>query len=374
MKNQRLKLFVLLLAAVLLISGCAVPSVKPETPPTPATVYGETPAKVEGKVLLNGAPLSALYEAEGVLYLEESEFLLAVDGETKPSLGSDNHTIAVTVGETAVTYETAPAAGGAHAVFDGKRWYLPCDDLLGKLGYHLFEDEAENCRYFTAYPTAETVYKGVEVPILMYHAVSNEMWGVEELFVSPERMEEQLQYLTENGYTPIWFEDLAQIETIQKPVILTFDDGYADNCTKLLPLLKKYNVKATVFLITKSVGAEHYLTEAQMKKMLDSGLVSFQSHTATHPDLSACSEAELREEMLDSKRYIAKMTGKEPFVLCYPMGKWSEKSLEMTAEYYEYGIFMTGKTFVSGETDPVRVYRKYVARSTTLNQFKNMIG
>ncbi|MBQ8548998.1 MAG: polysaccharide deacetylase family protein [Lachnospiraceae bacterium] len=373
MNNRVVRLWAVLCIVLLLLSGCAAPAPQQEEGQKPVTVYGETPTQVKGEILLNGAPLTALYEADGELYLEESEFLLAVEGETNPSLGTDNHTISVTVGEQTVTYETAPKEG-AHAIFDGKRWYLPCEDLMEKLGYHLFEDAEENCRYITAYPKAETLYKGVEVPVLMYHAVGNDLWGTEQLFVSPASMEEQLKYLKENGYTPIWFEDLAHVETIEKPIILTFDDGYGDIYTNLYPLLKEYEVKATVFLITGSIGGDHYLTEKQIQKMYSSGYVSIQSHTVTHPDLSECSEEELKEELLKSKGVIAKLTGKEPFVLCYPKGKWSKESLEMTDMYYEYGVFMSGEPFVTGETDPLRIYRKYISRSTTLDQFKSMIG
>lgn len=365
-------LVALLMALVLSFSGCAAPSQGGEQPPINATVYGKTPERLEGQTLLNGAPLSGLYQADGELYLEETEFLLAVKAKTKPSLGVENHTITVTFEEKSVTYETAPADGGAHAIFDGKKWYLPCRDLMTKLGYHLYEDG--DCRYLTAYPKADTLYKGKEVPILMYHAVSNDLWGIEELFVSPENMEEQLQYLTENGYTPIWFEDLAHIETIEKPVILTFDDGYADNATHLLPLLKKYNVKATVFLIPNCVGTDHYMTEKQVQKLIDSGLVSIQSHTMSHPELSSCNAERVEKELKEAKSYIAKMTGKEPFVLCYPMGKTNEMVLKKTAELYEYGVYMSGKIFVTGQTERTKIYRKYVSRNTSLNQFKNMVG
>ena len=90
---------------------------------------------------------------------------------------------------------------------------------------------------------------GISVPIFMYHAVGNDCWGEESLFVKPEELEKQLQYLSENGYETIFFEDLAHIEQYEKPVMLTFDDGYDDNNTNLLPLLQKYGMKATIFLI-----------------------------------------------------------------------------------------------------------------------------
>lgn len=96
---------------------------------------------------------------------------------------------------------------------------------------------------------------GVSVPVLMYHAVGDDCWGEESLFVKPEELEKQLQYLSENGYETIFFEDLSHIEQYEKPVILTFDDGYDDNAEKLLPLLRKYDMKATIFLIAGDVGS-----------------------------------------------------------------------------------------------------------------------
>ena len=124
---------------------------------------------------------------------------------------------------------------------------------------------------------ALSIEQSVNVPVLMYHAVSDNMWGIDELFVSPSSMEEQLRYLVDNGYEPIWFSDLAELEQYEKPVILTFDDGYDDNYTELLPLLQKYNVKATVFMIADAMGMQHKMTEEQVREMADSGLVSIRA-------------------------------------------------------------------------------------------------
>lgn len=118
---------------------------------------------------------------------------------------------------------------------------------------------------------------GVRVPVLMYHAVGDDCWGEESLFVKPEELEKQLQYLSENGYETIFFEDLSHIEQYEKPVLLTFDDGYDDNAETLLPLLQKYGMKATIFLIAGDVGKPHKLTRAQLAELVQSGL-------AQHPE------------------------------------------------------------------------------------------
>lgn len=98
-----------------------------------------------------------------------------------------------------------------------------------------YVDDETGLRYLTPGAARFSIEQSVNVPVLMYHAVSDNMWGIDELFVSPASMEEQLRYLVDNGYEPIWFSDLAELEQYEKPVILTFDDGYDDNYTELLP-------------------------------------------------------------------------------------------------------------------------------------------
>lgn len=359
------RFFAILCIGILILSGCA------PVEPAPDPVYDTAPDRVETGITVGGVPLENLYKGAETYYIEAESLLSVLGGTAQADLGIESHTLTVTAENWSRTY----ISGGetANALYDGTKWYLPYEELLTELGYHLFEDTAQNHRYYTVYPKADGLYGGAEVPILMYHAVSDDLWGISGLFVSPSEMEKQLKYIVDNGYTPIFFEDLANIETIEKPVILTFDDGYDDNYTNLFPLLKRYNVKATVFMITGSIGAEHYLTAEQISEMQASGLVSFQSHTASHPDLGSCTAEELDAEMLQSKSTLAQITGKEPFVLCYPMGKWSDLSLEKTAEYYEYGIFMSGKTYVTGQTDRVKIYRKYVSRTTSLDSFAGML-
>ena len=68
---------------------------------------------------------------------------------------------------------------------------------------------------------------------------------------------------------------------------LTLDDGYEDNYTNLFPLLKKYQAKATISVVTGSIGQPGILTADQIREMSDSGLVEFASHTVTHPHLTS---------------------------------------------------------------------------------------
>ena len=208
----------------------------------------------------------------------------------------------------------------------------------------------------------------------MYHGVAETTWGAAELFVRPVDMEAQLQYLTENGYTPIFFEDLARVDEIEKPVLLTFDDGYVDNYTELFPLLQKYQVKATIFVIAGTVDYNpNNLTSAQIREMSDSGLVSIQSHTQTHPYLSQLTRAQQEWELTQSKLTLTRITGKEPYVLAYPVGDTNQNTLELAALHFKQAIIMNGGDYHTS-TDPYQIPRWYVSRQSTLSAFVDMVS
>ena len=366
------RVFCFLTVLILLVSSCA-------KAPAPQPVYGIAPQKSAEGVTIQGNPLPALFEQEGKLYVRMADFATAIGGTFEVTEGLEIHTAKFTkgLGEINFTTDSLPPEGVctlylSGSIYDGTDWYHPLEEVMKYYDHHSFRDEENKHTYYTEYPLAEELAEGYKVPTLMYHAVSDDCWGYPSLFVSPANLEKQLQYLAENGYTTITFEDLARIDQIEKPVLLTFDDGYEDNYTELFPLLKKYNAKATVFMIMNCVGKEIYLNAEQIKEMDASGLVSFQSHTMTHEFLSTRTPEQLEHELYDSKLALARLIGKEPFVLCYPTGKYSEASIKATGEYYQFGLLMSGKNYVTGD-DPLKITRKYIARSTTLESFKAML-
>ncbi len=250
--------------------------------------------------------------------------------------------------------------------------YIPMYPVVEALGYPLWEDTQFSTTFITPSAAAFEIPVNVQVPVLMYHAVGDDLWGEAELFVSPEDMEAQLQYLVENGYDPIWFSDLKNIEDYDKPVILTFDDGYDDNYDILLPLLQKYNVKATVFVLAGLLDQPHKMPWSEVSAMAQSGLVSIQSHGMHHPDMATLSEEELIFELGDSKISITRMSGKIPHVICYPSGSYSDLTLEVAARYYNFGIKMNGYMYDTWD-DPFLVNRYYISRYTSLGKFASYI-
>jgi peptidoglycan/xylan/chitin deacetylase (PgdA/CDA1 family) len=184
--------------------------------------------------------------------------------------------------------------------------------------------------------------------ILMYHSISDTAWQV-----TAKKFEAHIRYLSENGYTFIFPEEIHTCDKYNKPVIITFDDGYRDNYETALPVLKKYNVKAVIFMITDYIGKDGWLTENQIKELEDGGLVRVEPHTRTHTDLSQITPAGVREQIETSNNALKKITGRSHKVFAYPYGGFNDDVKKIAAEYYDIA-FATGN---GDQRDMMILYR-----------------
>lgn len=389
--------------ACLLLSGCgsvtSETTLPPETPPpliqteptettipipettVPPTTEPEIVLEAGVTVVADGDTLaSGSVISDGVTYVKAVEFFAALDGGECSGSDEMGYTLLWKDGEYAVRPEnegmirdgkTLVLASPVLTRRDGI--WIPVEEFCAMLDISLLSDPAKETLYCTSVATDWDWELGVNIPILMYHGVTDDVWGAAELFVSPADMEAQIKYLVENGYDTITFEDWSHLEDFDKPVMLTYDDGYLDNYEELFPILQKYNAKATIFAITTSVDRdERTMTSEQARQMHQSGLVSIQSHTFSHPHLSECDAEELEKQMLWSKLHVARMTGYEPFVICYPYGDSDSEARDVAANYYNFGLNMTGGLYTTS-SDVFQIPRYYVARTTTLSEFIDMV-
>ena len=133
---------------------------------------------------------------------------------------------------------------------------------------------------------------GVRVPILLYHNITDKQSDASNM--TSEAFEAHIQALSDAGYTAVSLDQLrAYVERGEplpaRPVVITFDDGYTSNFTLAYPILKKYNMKATIFSIGISAGRDTYrnsdqpihphFSYEQAREMIASGLISVQSHS-----------------------------------------------------------------------------------------------
>ena len=333
--------------------------------PEPEEIPEPEPLPEGAEILLFGARASTLTDGKTLFVdcalLEEFAGVDIASADDAVTLGLDGQ-------ETVVSLVRSDELHAGDGFLQDGAAYVPLEAILELPG--IVSGAAEDgTLYFARQLTLSSPAENVNVPVLMYHAVSDDLWGYWDLFVSPQTIEEELLYLQENGFETIWFEDLSHVEDYEKPVILTFDDGYDDNYTELFPLLQKYNAKATIFVIPKAIGTPHKMTAEQIYELSQSGLVSIQSHTYSHGNLSTMDEETLVFEMEESQKYLAALTGQVPYAVCYPEGTRSELSIEVAGRYYEYGLLMNGQLYNTSD-DPLRVKRFYVPRGYDLGSFR----
>lgn len=217
-----------------------------------------------------------------------------------------------------------------------------------------------------------------KVPILIYHFIDEYKGiGSKELYVTPENFKKQMTYLRNQGYTLLTFERWKDINKVNKPIFITIDDGYKNNLTafEIFQQLKteRFQPQGTFFVISDFIGRANRLSKGDLKLLADSGLISIQSHTATHPDLTKGEN--LTYELKESKEKIQKITGKPVIALAYPYGNTNEQVVEETKKYYLYGLTTTpGPYSKSGFKNELyylpRIYIKY---STTLDDFMKLV-
>ncbi len=169
----------------------------------------------------------------------------------------------------------------------------------------------------------------INVPILTYHyirinPVSFDRLGF-ALSVTPADFAAQMDWLRDSGYHPITAGDLhAYLRGARglpsKPVILTFDDGYADFYTTALPILRAHDFRATAYVVSGFVGWPNYMTAAQVVEADRSG-IEIGSHTVNHPNLTNLSSVSVHSQLIDSKRFLENLLGHPVTSFCYPSGK-----------------------------------------------------
>ncbi|MGM9630260.1 polysaccharide deacetylase family protein [Butyricicoccus sp.] len=201
----------------------------------------------------------------------------------------------------------------------------------------------------------------ISVPVAMYHSVTDEGKSPGQYVISPSMLESDLKYLAERGYQTVTVTDLVAYvkegtALPEKPVMLTFDDGYYNNYCNAYPLLKQYGMRAVLspvgtlteqFSESDDTGHEvwSYCTGIQLKEMSDSGVMEMQNHSFDFHSLSprrGClrksgeDEASYRETFIsDTQRaqeMFAALDIPEPVCYTYPYGACNDETDALVKE------------------------------------------
>jgi peptidoglycan/xylan/chitin deacetylase (PgdA/CDA1 family) len=173
----------------------------------------------------------------------------------------------------------------------------------------------------------------------MYHYVSVPPPDADkyrlDLSVTPANFEAQMEYLAVEGYHPVRLAVLADHllggpPLPSKPIVITFDDGYADNYENAFPILRSYKFPATFFVITQFIEERRpgYMTWDQLEDMAIEGM-DIGSHSINHPDLRGKSRAVQVSEIAGSKVMIESRIGTPVESFSYPAGKFDARTIEV---------------------------------------------
>lgn len=208
------------------------------------------------------------------------------------------------------------------------------------------------------YPKSLTVSENqedIKLPIIMYHHMLKEGKLIGDYCITPTQFEEDLKYIKNNGYTTISADDLMEfyenhIDLPEKPILITFDDGYESSFTYAFPLLKKYNMKAIISIIgnysdlysnvptcEKSVSYSH-ITWDEAKIMQSSGLIEIGNHTYNLHSIkngikgvvknndNNFYDNVVRNDINKLQEKIEKKLGIKTLIFAYPFGNRNEKT------------------------------------------------
>lgn len=196
-------------------------------------------------------------------------------------------------------------------------------------------------------PDGDALFRLVEVPILMYHYV--EPWPPapdqvrQGLTVTPEDFAAQMGYLHDNGYVTVSLYDVVAALAVgqalpEKPVVITFDDGYHTLMEYAVPVLEQHGYTGTVFVITQLMDEDfpQYITWAQAEQLNAQGWM-IEPHTKTHEQLAGRGRDFQLYQMLGSIQTVEAHIGRTPRFLAYPSGQFDELSVQLARELHLWG-------------------------------------
>lgn len=182
--------------------------------------------------------------------------------------------------------------------------------------------------------------KNLEIPIFLYHHIVKEESEIQYDYMqtTEKTFEEQIRGLENLGYHFISYQDLidynnGQKKLYKKSCVLTFDDGCKDIYTNAYPILQKYNIPFTMFVVTNAVGADGCASWKELKEMQDSGLALIASHSTNHTEFNKLSVEETLENIDSSYKALEENLGEQKTkIFTYPYGLYSQEQLEPLKE------------------------------------------
>lgn len=220
------------------------------------------------------------------------------------------------------------------------------------------------------------------VPVLMYHSIANDKGN--DAVISPAQFTSEMNLLKANNFHTITLDQLYNYLTARKPlpenpVMLTFDDGYADNYTNVLPIVRRLKLHAVLFMITgKADTGGYYLNWQQLREMSEAGF-EINSHTVTHPRLPNLTMDKQKQELVASRAAIKNKLNLTANYFCYPYGRYNAQTIKLLqATGYRLAFIMQPDLKKAVPVQPginlLALPRIYIGPNTTSTEFIEKIS
>lgn len=181
----------------------------------------------------------------------------------------------------------------------------------------------------------------IHLPIIMYHYVeyikeTNDLVK-KKLTINPGLFEQQLHSFQQEGYITYFVKEIpdilaGKIQLSGRSVVLTFDDGYGDFYSDVVPLLEKYHMKATEYVINDYIGRKGFLTKKELVELAKNPLVEIGAHTLDHVYLKTVPDSLARKQITESKKQLEDLLGVPVETFAYPYGAVGPDTPEFVKE------------------------------------------
>lgn len=220
--------------------------------------------------------------------------------------------------------------------------------------------------------------KNKYINVIYYHdIVTGDGNGAQQTNI--ETFKKQMEYIAENGYKTISFDDIengADISFKDKYVLITFDDGWLSNYSEIFEFMKEKNIKYSIFLAVGEISNNpDYLTWEQIREMHNSGLVGFGAHTYSHVSMKDIEEIDAEKEVEQANEKIFEEIGVYPTDFCYPYGQFTEDSNAYLLEKTKYKrIYTSEHDFSYNVGEKIIFGRNSINSSEDFKTFRNKLN
>jgi peptidoglycan/xylan/chitin deacetylase (PgdA/CDA1 family) len=230
----------------------------------------------------------------------------------------------------------------------------------------------------TAPPFAARRASSTGVPVFTYHMVDRRIPGDpigNALTITPHQFAEQLRTLsalhvrTMNAGALV--ASLRRGRVPARTVVLTFDDGYKDNVTEALPLLRRYHATATFYIISSTVGKPRHLTWADVRTLRKAGM-EIGAHGREHVDLTELYAPGQLAQIDDCRRAIRHWAAVDPMTYAYPSGQYNAVTLAVMRRARMPAAFTMEYGFVRSLDNPYRLPRIRILRDHAVSMFRSI--